>query len=178
MFGHWRMMGAYHNYDLNRSGTSSMMGNIDAHFIEQMIPHHEGAVAMSRLALQKSTRPEIKTLSNSIITSQSAEITQMQSWYKEWFGKEVPEVANMGMGMMGKGMMGTVDDVEELERSDDFDKSFIEMMIVHHQTAVMMANMLATATDRSEMKNLAQHIIDTQTKEIDQMKKWSESWGY
>ena len=178
MFGHWRMMGSYLGNDLNKSGFSSMMGNIDAHFIEQMIPHHEGAIDMARLALEKSTRPEIKELSNNIITSQSAEITQMKDWYRDWFDKDVPQNSGEGMGMMGGGMMGSHADVDELEQSKDFDKAFIEIMIVHHQTAVMMANMLTTGTDRTEMKNLAQNIIDTQTEEINQMRDWYQNWGY
>jgi uncharacterized protein (DUF305 family) len=46
-------------------------GAIDRRFIEQMIPHHESAIAMAKLADQKSTRAEIKTLAGSIITSQT-----------------------------------------------------------------------------------------------------------
>jgi uncharacterized protein (DUF305 family) len=41
---------------------SRLVGNIDQSFIEQMIPHHEGAIAMARLALTKSKRPEILSL--------------------------------------------------------------------------------------------------------------------
>jgi uncharacterized protein (DUF305 family) len=51
-------------------------------------------------------------------------------------------------------------------------------MIIHHQTAIMMGNMLAAGTNRPEMKQLAQNIIDTQTKEIDQMKQWYQNWDY
>ena len=58
------------------------MGNIDKHFIEQMIPHHDGAVAMAKLALEKSNRPEIKTLANAIIEGQTKEIQDMRGYKK------------------------------------------------------------------------------------------------
>ena len=63
---------------------------LDAHFIEQMIPHHKDAITMAKIALKKSQRPEVKDLANNIIESQSKEINEMTNWYKEWFGRELP----------------------------------------------------------------------------------------
>lgn len=79
------------------------MAQIDQHFIEMMIPHHEGAVQMADLALARSQRPEIKKLAVSIKSSQSREIQNMRAWYKQWYGKEVP-AQPMNMGMMGGSM--------------------------------------------------------------------------
>jgi len=62
----------------------------DAHFIVMMIPHHQGAIAMSELALTRARRPEIKALAQRIIASQSREITQMRQWYRQWYGSDVP----------------------------------------------------------------------------------------
>jgi len=59
----------------------------DQRFIEAMIPHHEGAIAMAKDAQQKAEHQEIKTLSEAIITAQEAEIAQMQQWLKDWFGQ-------------------------------------------------------------------------------------------
>src|SRR3989344_2184372 len=64
--------------------------SIDRHFIEEMIPHHEGAIAMAELARQMSKRPEILSLSQDIIEAQTAEIDQMQAWYQDWFERAVP----------------------------------------------------------------------------------------
>src|SRR3990167_7337994 len=47
-----------------------MRGAADQHFITQMIPHHEGAIEMARLALEKSERPEIRSLAQGIIEAQ------------------------------------------------------------------------------------------------------------
>lgn len=165
-----------------KSNSQGMMQNsngIDAHFIEQMIPHHEDAITMAKLALVKSNRSEIKQLAQNIIESQSKEIDQMKSWYKDWFGKDVPVSTQ---GMMGKskgmhgGMMGDESDMTKLEQSTDFDKAFIEEMIPHHQMAVMMANMLKGGTQRTEMKKLADDIVSAQSKEIDQMRSWLKEW--
>ncbi len=56
----------------------------DLEFIRQMIPHHEGAVAMAREALRKSQKAEIKSAAESVIRSQEAEIKQMKGWQAAW----------------------------------------------------------------------------------------------
>ena len=162
------------------SQRNGMMGSIDAHFIEQMIPHHEGAVAMATLALQESTHAEVKSLARAIIESQTKEINDMSTWYKSWFGKDVPKGS---MGMMGNGMMsasgmhmGGQEDMAALETTADFDKAFLEAMIPHHQMALMMVQMLSVGTSRPEMMQLAKNISTSQTQEIQDMLGWHEAW--
>lgn len=161
-------------------GGTRMMGNIDRHFIEQMIPHHDGAIAMATLALKKASRPEIKNLASAIIEAQNKEIKDMRGWYKEWFKTDVPNGVSslVGGGMMsGSGMhMGGQEDMRTLENASDFDKAFIEAMIPHHQLAVMMAQMLKAGTNRLETLSLADNIIESQSKEIQEMQSWYESW--
>lgn len=152
---------------------------IDRHFIEQMMPHHDGAIAMANLALQKAQRPEVKELAQAIILAQTKENAEMRTWYKDWFGTEVPERSGgVGGGMMSSGGMhtGGREDVAALEQAADFDKAFIEQMIPHHQMAIMMARMLDAGTTRPEMKQLAKNIISSQTKEIQDMQAWYASW--
>lgn len=175
------MMGGVNNSNNITSGrTVGMMNNIDEHFIEQMIPHHDGAIAMANLALEKAKRPEIKTLAENIINAQEAEISEMESWYKDWFGKDMPKTGTsmMGGGMMsGSGMhMGGQEDMASIENATDFDKAFIEAMIPHHQLAIMMAQMLKSGTNKPEMLTLANNIVESQSKEIEQMESWYKSW--
>lgn len=59
----------------------------DLRFINMMIPHHQGAVEMGNQALERSDRPEIKTLAQEIIASQQQEIDEMTQWRKEWYGQ-------------------------------------------------------------------------------------------
>ncbi len=173
-YGMMRMMGI-------RQQTSMMGSNIDQHFIEQMILHHDDAITMANIALQKAEHPETKQLAQNIIQAQTSEINQMRQWYKSWYGQDVPDTfASMGHGMgsgtMHMGMMGNTTDTASLESAKPFEKAFIEEMIPHHQMAVMMAQMLKNSTQRPEMRNLADNIINTQTKEIDQMSNWYSQW--
>ena len=155
-------------------GGGMMMGNIDKHFIEQMIPHHDGAIAMAKIALERSKRAEVLELAKAIISSQEKEIVDMQTWYQAWFGKAVPQNATGGMMHMG-GMTGETEALKSVP-ANEFDREFVTQMIPHHEMAVMMASMLAGGTERSEMQQLAQDIIKSQSSEIELMRGWLKSW--
>lgn len=60
---------------------------LDKAFIDGMIVHHEGAVAMARTLLAGTKRPELIKLGNDIITAQTGEIEMMQQWRRDWFGE-------------------------------------------------------------------------------------------
>ena len=61
-------------------------GPFDRAFIGAMIPHHQSAIAMAKVALERSTHPELKTLHLAIIDAQQREIEQMTTWRNEWYG--------------------------------------------------------------------------------------------
>ena len=153
-------------------GGSMMSQNIDQHFIVQMIPHHEGAIEMAKIAYYRSKRPEIQSLAFGIMEAQQKEIDDMRTWYEAWFGS-VPSKGGMGMHMSG--MTGEVDKLGQ--SSDvDFDREFLEQMIPHHEMAIMMAGMLTATTDRAEMKQLADNVVTSQSREIEMMRSWLKSW--
>ncbi len=70
--------------------------------------------------------------------------------------------------------------VEELEdkRGDEFDDSFTQLMIEHHQGAIDMAELAQKYAKHDEIKNLAGDIIKAQTTEIEMMSNWRTNWGY
>ena len=70
---------------MNMSALTTPTGkDFDIEFVNQMMPHHEGAVVMAREALTKAEHAELKTLANQIIAAQEAEIKQMQNWKAQW----------------------------------------------------------------------------------------------
>jgi uncharacterized protein (DUF305 family) len=59
---------------------------------------------------------------------------------------------------------------------DELDRAFLEEMIVHHEGAIEMANLLKDGTQRPELIKLADDIVSAQTKEIIMMKEWKLAW--
>jgi uncharacterized protein (DUF305 family) len=150
-----------------------MRADVDALFIEEMVPHHDDAIAMAELAITRAEHPEIKQLAEKIKRTQSAENAQMREWYREWFDAEVPEKS--GSNMMDR-MMGSGMDLDDLKVAEPFDKAFIEAMIPHHQMGIMMSQMADSTTDRTELRRLTRSIIEAQSAEIDEMREWYDEW--
>lgn len=153
----------------------------DGRFIVMMIPHHEGAIAMADLALQRSRRPEIRALAERIRNSQSRENAQMRRWYRQWYGVEVPNWPGMGSGMgmgggMGMGMPGFATSLDALRTAPDFDRAFLEQMIAHHRMGVMMASHAQWGTVHPELRELEAAMVRVQSEEIEQMARWYQQW--
>ena len=58
--------------------------NFDKAFIEQMIPHHQGAIEMAKQAKTNAFHQEIKDMADDIISAQTKEINQMRQWQSSW----------------------------------------------------------------------------------------------
>jgi len=79
--------------------------------------------------------------------------------------------------MQGTGMsMNQMSSTLEALKGEDFDRMFITLMIDHHQGAIDMAKLALSNSEQDELKDLANDIISAQTKEIDLMKGWLDSW--
>lgn len=61
--------------------------DFDKAFLSEMITHHQGAINMAQAALQDAKHPELKQLAQNIITAQTSEIAQMQTWQKSWYNQ-------------------------------------------------------------------------------------------
>jgi uncharacterized protein (DUF305 family) len=59
---------------------------LEATFMSLMIPHHQAAIGMATQAPQRAAHQELKDLAASIVSSQSAEIQQMNGWLGAWYG--------------------------------------------------------------------------------------------
>lgn len=148
-----------------------MMGNMDhgmmmvgseKEFITEMIPHHQEAVDTAKEVLARgATTPEIKTLMENIVSAQEKEIADMKSWYQTWYGTPYQPSGNY------KPMMR---DLSKLSGAE-IDKVFLEDMVMHHMGAIMMAHSVQAYIEHDEIKVLTKAIIDSQSEEIELMRR-------
>lgn len=71
----------------------------DRAFIDMMVPHHRGAIAMAEMELKKGQNSATRTLAQNIVKAQTAEIAQMNKWRTAWYGAPVPASGGSMSGM-------------------------------------------------------------------------------
>lgn len=67
----------------------------DQAFLSGMIAHHQGAIDMARLVQANAKHDELKAMANDILSAQSKEIDQMQTWQTDWGYKTTPRSHQM-----------------------------------------------------------------------------------
>ncbi len=91
------------------------------------------------------------------------------------FNASVGEVDHGTLGL-AEHEMGMSSDLSSLESAKPFDRAFIDMMVPHHQGAILMARVELEQGSDEKAKALAEQIIEAQTVEIEEMNEWREKW--
>lgn len=170
------LLGACGGPDSPAPAPSSQAGHnaADVTFAQQMIPHHQQALEMAKMVPSRSSDPKVVDLAGRIDRAQDPEIRQMQGWLKTWGAPATSHSMPGGHEMSGDhAMTGMMSDADmkslDAAKGPAFDRSWLDMMIKHHQGAVEMAKTeLAQGADAGA-KALAQRIIDAQQAEIAEM---------
>jgi uncharacterized protein (DUF305 family) len=140
-------------------------------FLNGMVPHHQDAVAMADIALERAEHPEIRELAQNIKRDQEREIEQMQ----RILGDDIATPSAGGHGGHA-GMVMPAGEIEALRTAQPFDQAFIDAMIPHHESAIKSAQEVKDKAKRQEVKTLAENIITAQEREIAQMREWRRQW--
>lgn len=140
----------------------------DVRFMQGMIAHHAQAIYMSRLATSRGASPRLLKFAIKIDQSQQTEIVLMQDWLRA-NSQAVPDT-NSWRGMMMAGML-TQAQLDQLSaaRGRDFDRQFLELMIMHHEGALKMVadlNASPLAAQDVDVSVFANDVETVQTAEI------------
>jgi len=87
-------------------------------------------------------------------------------------GDRGPSAMPQSGGHGGQGHHGHM--MEMMQVHNEFE--FLSLMIPHHEEAIATAQRVLESSDRPEMREFAQDIIDVQTAEIEQMQDWLAEW--
>jgi uncharacterized protein (DUF305 family) len=69
--------------DAMHAGMADIPADADVAFMQGMLAHHQGAVAMSEVALTYAKDEQARDLASRVIAAQKAEIAEMQAWLKD-----------------------------------------------------------------------------------------------
>lgn len=146
----------------------------DLGFTQDMITHHEQAVAMARTALEQSESQSIRTFASEVMISQMREIGLLDSFLNRWGQtRKNPDdlvMEWMGMPMPIDDMPGYADPVElralRETAGPDFDSLFLTMLAAHHVGGTQMAAFAADNARNDDLAELAEIIARNQSIEI------------
>lgn len=154
----------------------------DAEFVRDMLVHHAQALEMAALAPERTDDEQMRMLARRISESQEYEIELMRDWLEER-DEPAPETGEMlgqhGGHMAGHaGMAGMASPAQMRALAEaegrSFDRMFLELMIRHHEGALVMLDELAEAEGAGQEPQLfilISHIDADQRAEIARMRR-------
>ncbi|GGM09747.1 DUF305 domain-containing protein [Nakamurella endophytica] len=77
-------MGTSSSSSTSAGAGDSTHNDADVMFVQMMIPHHQGAIAMAQLAASRASNQQVKDLAATIEAAQGPEIEQMTAWLQAW----------------------------------------------------------------------------------------------
>ena len=148
----------------------------DLDFVQGMIPHHQGAIDMTKVVLQYGKDPEIRKLAEGVVKAQESEIFAMNQWLSKTDKASLPvspdsaKANDHAMATMMKNMMVTY--------TGNADVDFVKGMIPHHQGAIEMAKVALQYVKDPTLLKLANDIVSAQEGEIGFMTDWLKKNGH
>lgn len=145
----------------------------DVRFMQGMIAHHAQAIYMSRMAAGRNASARVQKFANKIDQSQAAEIRLMQDWLvaNRQTAPDMDSWRTMSMpGMLTSAQLAQLD----AAKGTDFDATFLNLMIQHHNGALRMAeDLFATpmAAQDVDVSVFANDVVTVQTAEIGLMQQ-------
>ena len=148
-----------HDGDSSEEGVQPVVVDNDLEFIDALVPHHEMAVMMADLVLEKGSDAHVKEMAQTMKTAQTGEIAELKATRKRIDGSdEVPEMHDPHMDEdmdMMNGASGAA-----------LDRMFLEHMLPHHAGAIQIAHNAMPNLKEANLKTMAGKIIADQAEEI------------
>ena len=148
----------------------------DVGFLRDMTTHHDQAVEMANLVVERATEPLVRTFAREVLLTQRFELGLMSAWLGEWgydYDAERPEaMAWMGVPTPIEEMPGMASAVQmaALRRAQgrQVDALFLDMMSEHHRGGADMAATAVRVVKDADVRALAEGVARNQRIEINE----------
>jgi uncharacterized protein (DUF305 family) len=138
---------------------------LDGDFTFLMAKHHQAGIELAQFGESRGASAEVKSLAAKIRVGQQADLRTLTAHARQ--NRPSPMAAQLDREMQRDqaGVMARL----RITKSTAFDKLFLDEMINHHETALMMIRQ--TPFKDASLKQLGDRIAETQQREIDELKK-------
>ncbi|SDM55123.1 Uncharacterized conserved protein, DUF305 family [Catalinimonas alkaloidigena] len=162
-------MGFMHQM-MEQMDTMSTTGDPDYDFAMMMPMHHQTAIDMAQYELQNGDDTTIQAIAQRVIAEQQIEISEFTAFLTSYQPDGQTNAAYAMAVMQAMEKMGKAVDLRVL--TGDADQDFAALMIDHHQSAIDVSQALLDHGEATVTRELAQNIVASQAKEIDELQTW------
>lgn len=139
---------------------------LDQVLLTQMLQIGTAAVAVSKIAVNKATHPELREFAQRTVKNQTAEIERFSGWLKSWYDiTYTPTQVDQQL----------IDNFGKLS-GRDFEIAYVQGMIRLHQMSIDTAQVAIEKAEHPELQSTASKVIDTQSREITELRSWLSDW--
>lgn len=147
----------------------------DVFFVRDMLHHHSQALIMTGYVDERTDNPDVRLIAERMDVSQTDEMDLMESWLQQrGEAARDPDGGHLGHSIATMPGILTDQQLSELDaaRGGEFDRLFLEYMIMHHQGAITMVTELYEAGGGQEtaIDQIARHVEADQNIEIGRMR--------
>ena len=131
----------------------------DLQFIDVMIMHYRQGVEVARIAETKAQHARVKGFASKTAADQEKEIAELQG-YRDHFYAGRPKTERNQMRAIPSHMHADMN-MSNLQAATggEFDRLFLDMLMLHHQTGVNMLKEAVGKAEHAEIKEFARRII-------------------
>ena len=166
-------------YELGETLSKLEGRELEVTFLAEIIPHHQGAIEMAEMELERGESPDIRTHAENIIANQQHEVEQFTRWLEEWYGvtpeeamAEAPPEAQEEMEAMDAHMAEMMAMLEAVPAGPGFDAAFVAHMIPHHQAGIVEFLEAQSRAPHAELRVAASTGITMQAAEVADFRTW------
>ena len=168
--------------------------DFDLIFLEAMIPHIQNSIDMAIVVRERSGRAEMTAFTEQELQNMQAQVGAMRQWRAEWY-PDTPALSQsqlvqaMSMKLADSPGVGGVAGLEEMDArhrdadlaavcssGGDIDLAYIDAVIAHNGSSIILARAAADRSTHREIRELAGGMIAMQQYEIDQLLAWRGEW--
>jgi uncharacterized protein (DUF305 family) len=157
-------------------------GSVDVGFYQDMITHHDQALQMASLALDRVEDPTVSGYAQEVLAFQEYEIGVMERTLHEWgytrADRSEEAMAWMGMPVPVEQMDGLISEEQmtalRQARGPEAEALFLDLMAEHHAGGIHMASYAAEEASDHDVRELASRMARNQSVEINEYAQTAE----